>query len=57
LPELRLATLNLAQLRQLARQERVIGYSRLSRERLTARLLRRLRRGQKKAVKRGESLW
>jgi len=57
LPELRLATLNLAQLRQLARQERLIGYSRLSRERLTARLLRRLRKGQKRAVKRGESLW
>lgn len=57
LPELHLATLNLAQLRQLARQEHLVGYGRLSRERLTARLLRRLRKGQNRAVKRGEALW
>ena len=44
LPELRLATLNLAELRQLARRERVSGYGRLARESLTARLLPRLRR-------------
>lgn len=42
LPELRLATLNLAELRQLARQEGVAGYGRLDRQRLTRRLLQRL---------------
>jgi hypothetical protein len=43
LPELRLATLNLAELRQLARQKGVRGYGRLDRQRLTQRLLRQLR--------------
>lgn len=43
LPELRLARLNLAQLRQLGRHERIRGYAALSRDRLTARLLSRLR--------------
>lgn len=43
LPELRLASLNLAELRQLAHGQGVIGYSRQSRQELTARLLRRLR--------------
>lgn len=43
LPELLLASLNLAELRQLAREQRVIGYSRQSRQELTARLLRRLK--------------
>jgi hypothetical protein len=43
LPELRLATLNLAELRQLALQEGIRGYGRLDRERLTRRLLQRLR--------------
>lgn len=43
LPELRLASLELADLRQLARQLRLPGYAALNRERLTARLLRRLR--------------
>jgi hypothetical protein len=43
LPELRLATLNLAELRQLARQEHIQGYGRLDRQRLTRRLLQRLR--------------
>jgi len=57
LPELRLATLNLAELRQLARQEQLSGYGRLNREHLTARLLRRLRKGQKRAVQRGDTLW
>lgn len=47
LPELRLATLNLAQLRQLARSERIAAYASLPRERLTARLLRRLRQRHK----------
>ncbi len=45
LPELRLATLNLAELRQLARQEGIRGYGRLAREQLNKRLLRRLRVG------------
>ncbi|MEB3321505.1 MAG: hypothetical protein VKI81_01635 [Synechococcaceae cyanobacterium] len=44
LPELRLATMSLAELRLLARSERIRGYAVLSRDRLTARLLRRLRR-------------
>jgi len=43
LPELRLATLNLAELRQLALQEGIRGYGRLDRQRLTRRLLQRLR--------------
>lgn len=45
LPELRLATLNLAELRQLARQGGIRGYGRLDRERLNKRLLQRLRAG------------
>ncbi|MFM9109040.1 MAG: hypothetical protein ACKOPN_00260 [Prochlorococcaceae cyanobacterium] len=44
LPELLLASLRLAQLRQLGRQLRVIGYGRLDRARLTEQLLVRLRR-------------
>ena len=43
LPELRLATMGLADLRRLARQQRISGYGGLNRERLTARLLLRLR--------------
>mgnify|MGYP006296826535 CR=1 FL=1 len=43
LPELRLATLNLAQLRLLARSEGIAGYASQPRDRLTARLLKRLR--------------
>jgi hypothetical protein len=43
LPELRLASLNLAELRQLAREQGLIAYSRQNRQELTARLLRRLR--------------
>ncbi|MFQ6537312.1 hypothetical protein [Aphanothece stagnina] len=43
-PELRLASLSLAELRQLARRLRLCGYAAESRERLAARLLRRLRR-------------
>ncbi len=42
LPELRLAALNLAELRDLARREGIQGYGRLGRQRLTQRLLRRL---------------
>lgn len=44
LPELRLASLNLAELRQLAQQEGIRGYARLEREALCQRLLARLRR-------------
>ena len=47
LPELRLASLNLAQMRQLARSEKIRGYAGLGRDRLTARLLRQLRKRQK----------
>jgi hypothetical protein len=43
LPELRLATLSLAELRALARQLGIHGYGRLERQRLTLRLLKRLR--------------
>ncbi|MFO7630382.1 MAG: hypothetical protein R6W06_12880 [Prochlorococcaceae cyanobacterium] len=43
LPELRLATLSLAELRQLARRLRLSGYAGLAREQLSARLLRRLK--------------
>ena len=42
LPELRLALLNLAELRQLARRLGLAEYAREPRDRLTARLLRRL---------------
>jgi hypothetical protein len=44
LPELRLATMGMARLRLLARHHRIRGYASLSRDRLTVRLLRRLRR-------------
>jgi hypothetical protein len=44
LPELRLASQELAELRQLARQLGLPGYAGLNRDHLTARLLRRLRR-------------
>ena len=44
LPELRLATMGMAQMRLLARRQRIRGYAGLSRNRLTARLLQRLRR-------------
>ena len=56
LPELRLATLNLAQLRELAQRDRLAGYARLSREELTARLLRRLRKQQKRPRAKGRPL-
>lgn len=44
LPELRLASMSLAELRLLARQLRLRGYSGLARDRLSARLLQRIRR-------------
>ena len=42
-PELRLAAMNLRELRKLARQLRLVQYGSSHREQLTARLLRRLR--------------
>jgi hypothetical protein len=42
LPELRLASMHLRELRQLARQQGIPGYSRHNREQLTRQLLRRL---------------
>ncbi len=44
LPELKLAAMSLADLRVLARQLRLAGYMGERRDRLTARLLRRLKR-------------
>jgi len=43
LPELRLAGLNLAELRLLAQERRLAGYSRQNRQQLTERLLRQFR--------------
>lgn len=43
LPELRLASLNLGELRLLARERGLIGYSRQGRQELTIRLLRHLK--------------
>jgi hypothetical protein len=48
LPELRLASMTLAELRQLAAELRLGGYGRLSRDGLSIRLLRRL--GGRKAL-------
>ena len=56
LPELRLARLNLAELRRLAGHEGVSGYAGLSREQLSARLLKRLRQQQKRLGGRAETL-
>ncbi|MEX0587766.1 MAG: hypothetical protein WD136_00775 [Cyanobium sp.] len=44
LPELRLAALGVAELRLLSRRLRIPGYASLSRERLTGRLIRKLKR-------------
>ena len=46
-PELRLAGLSLAELRLLARRLCLWGYGGLSRERLTARILKRLQRSRR----------
>jgi len=48
IPELRLAAMNLRELRQLARELRLWGYSSLNREQLSSSLLRRIqaRRGK-----------
>ncbi len=47
LPELHLATMGLAQLRLMGRRLRVRGYAGMNRQKLTARLLRRLTRRQR----------
>lgn len=52
LPELRLATMGMVELRRLARSQRLRGYAGLNRDRLSARLLKRLKR----AAARGKSL-
>lgn len=52
LPELRLATMAMADLRRLARVRGLRGYARLNRDRLTALLLKQLKR----AAARGKSL-
>ena len=44
LPELRLASMSLLDLRRVARQCRLFGYASQNRDRLTARLLKRARR-------------
>ncbi len=44
LPELRLAAMGIGELRVLARQLRIPGYASLSRDRLSGRLIRRLKR-------------
>ena len=49
-PELRLASMNLAQLRSLAQELKLGGYARLNRERLTSRLLRRIQARGGKAL-------
>ena len=51
LPELRLAALSLAELRLLGAQLRICGYGRLNRERLTARLLKRIKRQQRQPLR------
>ena len=49
-PELRLASMNLRELRGLAGELRVWGYACLNREELTRKLLRRIRRISAKAL-------
>ena len=49
-PELRLAAMNLCELRQLARQLRLGGYAGRNREQLTALLLRRIRASTPKTL-------
>jgi hypothetical protein len=50
LPELRLASLHLRELRRLARQQGIRGYSRHNREQLTQCLLRRLPAAEPRAL-------
>ena len=49
-PELRLASMPLAELRLLARQLRLCGYARLNRDQLTGRLLGKIRARGAKAL-------
>ena len=49
-PELRLASMNLRELRQLARDLRLAGYAGLNRDRLNQLLLRRIRARSPKAL-------
>ncbi len=49
-PELRLASMTLAELRQLAGQWQLRGYGRLDRDQLTARLLRRIQASGRKPL-------
>lgn len=49
MPELLLATMSMAELRRLARRRRICGYAALNRDRLSARLLKRLKRQAGKA--------
>ena len=50
IPELRLASMTLAELRQLAGAWQLRGYGRLDREQLTARLLRRIQASGRKPL-------
>ena len=50
IPELRLASMNLMELRDLARALRLWGYSSLNREQLTASLLRKIQARRGKAL-------
>lgn len=49
-PELKLASMNLRELRQLARELRLWGYGRLNREQLSGCLLRRIQARRGKAL-------
>ncbi len=49
-PELRLASMNLRELRELARALRLWGYAGLNREQLTRRMLRKIRSRRGKAL-------
>ena len=49
-PELRLASMSLRELRQLARELRLAGYAGLNRDNLNRRLLRRIRARAPKAL-------
>lgn len=49
LPELQLASMALAELRGMARRERIGGYAGMGRQRLTNRLLRRLSRRRRRS--------
>jgi hypothetical protein len=49
-PELRLASMNLRQLRSLASELRLLGYGGLNRDQLSRRLLRRIKARRGKAL-------